>query len=93
MVPFNVAEYALLLLLVAKITNTEPGGFTWTGINCHIYQNHIRQVNTQLDRQPYELPQVQINDKNVESIDDFTIDHIKLKNYNHHPAIKAPVAI
>ena len=91
--PFNIAQYALLLLLVAKVTNTQPGGFTWTGINCHIYQNHIRQVNTQLNRDPYKPPQVQINDKNIESIDDFTINHIRLKNYNHQSAIEAPVAI
>lgn len=93
-VPFNVAQYALLLLMVSKVTNTVPGGFTWTGVNCHIYQNHVDPVKKQVGREVYYPPKVVwMPELGVESIDDFKREHFTIKNYEHHPAIKAPVSI
>lgn len=90
-VPFNVAQYALLLMLVAKVTNTVPGDFTWTGINCHIYQNHLETVQRQLSRKPKDLPKVEVAD--LDDIDKFTIEDILLTDYKHHSKIKAKVSI
>ncbi len=90
-VPFNIASYALLLMLVAKVTNLEPYEFVHTLGDTHIYKNHLDQVNTQLKRNPRELPEIIIKDR--KKIDDFIFSDFTLKNYNPHPKIKAKVAV
>lgn len=92
-VPFNIASYALLVQMVAHVTELELGDFIWTGGDCHIYLNHLEQVDLQLSRDPRPLPRVHIKRK-VDSIFDFTIDDFDLVGYdNPHPAIKAPIAV
>ncbi len=91
-VPFNIASYALLVHMIAHVTELEVGEFIWTGGDCHIYLNHIEQVKLQLSREPYPLPQLLIKRK-VASIDDFKFDDFEIVGYESHPAIKAPVAV
>jgi thymidylate synthase len=91
-VPFNIASYALLTHMVAQVTGLEPGEFIWTGGDCHLYLNHLDQVREQLARTPLALPTLRLNPA-VTRIDDFVFEHIDLVDYQHHPAIKAPVAI
>lgn len=91
-VPFNIASYSLLLMMVAHITGLEAHEFIWTGGDCHIYSNHVEQVRLLLDRIPRPLPTIRIV-KEAKTIDDFTIDHFLLEGYDPHPAIKAPVAV
>lgn len=91
-VPFNIASYALLVQMVAHVTGLELGDFVWTGGDCHIYLNHLEQVDTQLSRESRALPRMIIKRK-VESIFDFTIDDFELEGYDPHPAIKAPIAV
>jgi len=91
-VPFNIASYSLLLHMVAQVTNLEPGEFVHTLGDAHIYHNHFDQVKEQLSREPYPLPQLELN-PDIKDIDDFSMDDIALKNYQHHPAIKAPMAV
>jgi thymidylate synthase len=91
-VPFNIASYALLTHMVAHQLDLEPGDFVWTGGDCHIYDNHVEQVQLQLSREPYPLPTLRFARK-PESIFDYTFDDIEVVNYQHHPAIKAPVAV
>ena len=91
-VPFNIASYALLTHLIAQVTALEPGEFIWTGGDCHIYDNHLEQVREQLTRTPYPLPKLHL-DPTVRDIDAFGFEHIELADYQHHPAIKAPVAV
>ncbi|MFO7969808.1 MAG: thymidylate synthase [Candidatus Izemoplasmatales bacterium] len=90
-VPFNIASYALLLMLVAKVTNLEPYEFIHTLGDTHIYKNHLNQVKTQLKRIPRELPEIII--KNRKKIDDFIFSDFTLINYNPYPKIKAKVAV
>ena len=90
--PFNIASYALLVQMVAHVTDLELGDFVWTGGDCHIYLNHLEQVDLQLSREPRALPKMTIKRK-VESIFDFTIDDFELEGYDPHPAIKAPIAV
>lgn len=90
-VPFNIASYSLLLMMIAKVTNLEPGEFIHTFGDLHIYKNHLDQVNEQLTREPRTRPTMTIADRN--SIDDFTIDDFVLEDYDPHPAIKAPIAL
>jgi thymidylate synthase len=90
-VPFNIASYALLLQLIARVTNLTPHEFIWTGGDCHIYLNHIEQVKEQLMRDLRELPTVRLCQS--KSIDAFIYDDIELLNYNPHPTIKAPIAV
>lgn len=90
-VPFNIASYALLTLMVAQQTGLEPGEFIWTGGDCHIYDNHIEQVERQLSREPYPYPQISLTAR--ESIFDYDFDDFTLIDYQHHPGIKAPVAV
>jgi thymidylate synthase len=91
-VPFNIASYSLLLMMVAHVTGLKPYEFVWTGGDCHIYSNHIEQVKLQLDRIPRPLPTMKIV-KEAKTIDDFTMEHFLLEGYDPHPAIKAPVAV
>lgn len=90
-VPFNIASYSLLTLMMAQQTGLEPGEFVWTGGDCHVYDNHIDQILTQLSRDPYPYPQIEIH--KADSIFDYQYEDFKIVNYQHHPAIKAPVAV
>lgn len=91
-VPFNIASYALLTMMVAQVCGLTAHEFIWTGGDTHIYSNHFEQVNTQLSRELRPLPKMIIN-PNVTSIFDFTYEDFTLLDYNPHPAIKAPVAV
>jgi thymidylate synthase len=91
-VPFNIASYALLTLMIAQVCDLEPGDFVHTFGDVHIYSNHIEQVNLQLSRTPYALPTMKLNPA-VKNIFDFTYEDFTLENYQSHPAIKAPVAV
>ncbi len=91
-VPFNIASYALLTLVLAQITGFEPGEFIHTFGDVHIYENHIEQVKEQLKRVPKELPSVNL-DPNITNIDDFKPEHIELLNYDPYPALKAELSV
>ncbi len=91
-VPFNIASYALLTMMVAQVCDLELGDFVWTGGDVHIYQNHLEQVKTQLLRQPYPLPKMKINPE-VKNIFDFKFDDFELTDYKAHPHIKGKVAV
>lgn len=91
-VPFNIASYALLTYMIAQQTGLEPGEFVWTGGDVHIYDNHMDQVLKQLAREPYEYPQLKITRKPA-SIFDYTLDDFEVLGYQHHPTIKAPIAV
>lgn len=90
-VPFNIASYSLLTLMMAQQTGLEPGEFVWTGGDCHVYDNHIDQVLEQLSRTPYPYPQIRI--RKADSLFDYDYSDFEIVNYQHHPTIKAPVAV
>lgn len=91
-VPFNIASYALLTMMIAKVTNLEPGEFIHTLGDAHIYQNHLPQVKMQLEREERTLPKLCIT-RDVKSIFDFTFDDFVLENYDPHPHIKGEVSV
>ena len=91
-VPFNIASYALLTLMVAQSCNLEPGDFVHTLGDAHLYLNHINQAQEQLTRQPRELPLMRLN-PTVLNILDYNFTDFTLENYNPHPVIKAPIAV
>jgi thymidylate synthase len=91
-VPFNIASYALLTMMVAQVCNLQPGDFVHTFGDVHIYNNHMEQVKLQLSRTPYPLPQMKINPA-VKDIFGFHFEDFTLENYQSHPGIKAPVAV
>ena len=91
-VPFNIASYALLTMMVAQVCDLTPGDFVHTFGDAHLYSNHMDQVKEQLSRTPHPLPQMQLNPA-VKDIFGFTINDFQLVNYVAHPAIKAPIAI
>jgi thymidylate synthase len=91
-VPFNIASYALLTMMVAQVTGYEPGEFIHTLGDAHLYLNHIEQAQLQLTRQPYPLPEMRLNTA-VTSLFAFRYDDFELVNYRCHPAIKAPIAV
>jgi thymidylate synthase len=91
-VPFNIASYALLTMMIAQVCDLEPGEFIHTFGDVHIYNNHIEQVNLQLSRKPLPPPTMKLN-PSVKNIFDFTFEDFTLENYQSHPAIKGPVAV
>ncbi len=91
-VPFNIASYALLLMMVAQVCDLQPGEFVHTFGDAHIYQNHMEQVNELLTRDFRPLPQMKLN-PDVKNIFDFKFSDFELLNYNPHPSIKAPIAV
>ncbi|MCK5809577.1 MAG: thymidylate synthase, partial [Cocleimonas sp.] len=91
-VPFNIASYALLTLMVAQVTNLKAGDFIHTLGDAHLYSNHMEQAERQLSRKPYTLPTMKINPE-ISSIFDFTIDDFELIDYESHPHIKGLVAV
>jgi thymidylate synthase len=91
-VPFNIASYALLTMMIANVCDLDCGDFIHTFGDVHIYNNHIEQVKLQLTRTPYTLPTIKIN-PNVKDIFGFTFEDFALENYQHHPPIKAEVAV
>jgi thymidylate synthase len=91
-VPFNIASYSLLTMMIAQVCGLKPGEFVHTLGNAHIYSNHFEQVKLQLTREPLPLPQVRIN-PDVKNIDDFKFEDFELVDYQSHPAIKGEVAV
>ena len=91
-VPFNIASYALLTHMVAQQCSLDVGEFIWTGGDCHLYSNHLEQVELQLSREPYSLPQLKIHRK-PDSIFDYQFEDFEIVGYESHPHIKAPVAV
>ncbi len=91
-VPFNIASYSLLTLMVAQVCNLQPGEFVHTLGDAHLYSNHLDQAKLQLTREPFSLPRMKLNPK-VQSIFDFTFEDFTLENYQYHPAISAKVAV
>jgi len=91
-IPFNIASYALLTMMVAHVTGYRPGEFVHTLGDAHLYVNHLEQARTQLARQPRPLPAMRLNPEKTE-IDSFVYDDFELLNYDPYPAIKAPVAV
>ncbi|MET0023365.1 MAG: thymidylate synthase [Sedimenticola sp.] len=91
-VPFNIASYALLTLMIAQVTGLEPGEFVHTFGDAHLYLNHLEQVETQLSREPLPLPTMKLN-PDVKSVFDFRYEDFELVGYEAHPHIKAPVAV
>ncbi|WP_312180047.1 thymidylate synthase [Arthrobacter sp.] len=91
-VPFNIASYALLTLMVAQQVGLEPGEFVWTGGDVHIYDNHLEQVTEQLSRAPFPYPKLRLR-RTPASIFDYELDDFEVLDYQHHPGIKAPIAV
>jgi len=91
-VPFNIASYALLTLMIAQVCDLKPGDFVHSFGDVHLYNNHMEQAQTQLQRTPFPLPTMKLN-PGVKSIFDFVYEDFTLENYQSHPAIKAPVAV
>jgi len=91
-VPFNIASYALLTLMLAQVTNLSPGEFIWTGGDCHLYSNHLEQAHLQLSRQPLPLPTMCLNPE-CKDLFSFELADFELRNYQAHPHIKAEVAV
>jgi thymidylate synthase len=90
-VPFNLASYALLTHMVAQQVDLEVGDFVWTGGDCHIYDNHVDQVREQLAREPFPAPRLEL--RRAPSLFEYTYEDVEVVGYQHHPAIKAPVAV
>ena len=91
-VPFNIASYALLTMMIAQVVGLKPGDFVHTFGDVHIYLNHLDQVRTQLAREPYPLPEMRIN-PDVNDLFAFRYEDFELVGYQHHPAISAPIAV
>ena len=92
MLPFNIASYALLTLMIAQVCDLEPGDFVHTFGDAHIYSNHFEQVEEQLSREPRAIPSMKLNPE-IKDIFGFKFEDFTLENYDPHPHIKAPVAV
>jgi len=90
-VPFNIASYALLTHMVAQQVGLDVGDFVWTGGDCHVYDNHVEQVRVQLSRAPYPFPELRL--KPAPSLFDYAYEDVEVVGYQHHPALRAPVAV
>ena len=90
-VPFNIASYSLLTMMMAQQAGLEPGEFVWTGGACHIYDNHVEQVLEQLSREPYPYPRMEI--RKADSLFDYQYSNFHIADYRYHPTIKAPIAV
>lgn len=90
--PFNIASYALLTLMIAQVTGLQPGDLVYVLGDVHLYLNHVEQADTQLAREPFPLPEMTLNPE-VRSIDEFTYEDVELRHYRCHAAIPAPVAV
>ena len=90
--PFNIASYALLTMMIAQVTGLKPGDFVHTLGDAHIYTNHIDQVKLQLTRRPYPLPTMQIN-PDVQNIFDFRFKDFRLQDYQSHPHIRGEISV
>ena len=90
-VPFNIASYALLTRMVAAQVGLMPGDFVWVGGDCHVYNNHVVQVTEQLSRDVRPFPALELAE--APSLFDYTYEHFALRDYRHHPAIRAAVAV
>jgi len=90
--PFNIASYALLILMMAQVTGLEPGDFVWTGGDVHVYVNHEAALREQLTRDPLPLPRMRLNAA-VKRLEDFKAEDFTLENYQCHPALKMPIAV
>lgn len=90
--PFNIASYALLTLMVAQVCDLQPGEFIWSGGDCHLYANHLEQADLQLTREPLPLPQMKLNPV-VKDLFAFRFEDFELVDYQAHPHIKAAVAV
>src|SRR6185503_13186844 len=91
-VPFNIASYALLTMMIAQVTNLQLGDFVHTFGDAHLYVNHLEQAHTQLVREPFPLPTMHLNPE-IKSIFDFKFEDFNLQNYVAHESIKAPIAV
>jgi thymidylate synthase len=91
-VPFNIASYALLTHMLAQQCDLDVGDLIWTGGDCHIYDNHREQVTEQLQRAPFPFPSLVLH-RRPESIFDYAFEDVEVVGYQHHPAIRAPVAV
>ncbi len=91
-VPFNIASYALLTMMIAQQVGLEPGDFVWTGGDCHVYDNHVEQVREQLAREAYPYPTLRFTRK-PDSILDYDFSDFVVEDYQHHPPIRAAVAV
>lgn len=91
-VPFNIASYALLTLMIAQVCDLEAGEFIHSFGDVHLYNNHLEQAKLQLSRKPFSLPSMKLNPA-IKNIEDFNFEDFTLENYQFHPAIKAPVAV
>jgi thymidylate synthase len=90
-VPFNIASYALLAHMIAQQTGLDIGELVWTGGDCHVYDNHVEQVRTQVAREAYAFPTLRL--RRAASLFDYTYEDLEVVGYEHHPAISAPVAV
>jgi thymidylate synthase len=90
-VPFNIASYSLLTHMVAQQVGMQVGDFVWTGGDCHIYDNHVEQVRAQLSREVYPFPQLRV--RPAPTLFDYTYEDFEVVGYQHHPALRAPVAV
>jgi thymidylate synthase len=90
-VPFNIASYSLLTHMVAQQVGLDVGDFVWTGGDCHVYDNHVDQVTEQLSREVYPFPRLQL--RRAPSLFDYTYEDFEVVGYQHHPVLRAPVAV